>query len=351
MKSFTQYHNEEVEQIDEVSKKSLKRYISKATDDKKSAYAHDYRYHDFSDEEPSRDHDQDSKDYDRAEKREKGIDLARAKVNKSGKSGRAIAKVKANEEVELDEAKGLESALRKLVPGYGSRQALERNSAHWEVVNTLSRTKNEPEDKVRAKSLRHFKAAQKYSNILFKQRSLPEEVEQTLEEGNAENKQLRRAVDRKVGQTWLKRDSFSDVERKTTSPLKMGRGVNRFAKSETYKTLAKGKQVEEEMKSFKEHANEQIDEAVEGMTKKQHAEKLRELKAHHAKVKAEHEKVNAMYHESRDKVQKAEEAIEKHRHLDKSWSEKKYKRDKESDSHAVWDQGRQAQKYNPRGGW
>jgi hypothetical protein len=84
-----------------------------------------------------------------------------------------------NEAVELTEAKGLESALRKLVPGYGSRQALERNSAHWEVVNTLSRTKNEPEDKVRAKSLRHFRAAQKYSNILFKQRSLPEEVEKS----------------------------------------------------------------------------------------------------------------------------------------------------------------------------
>ena len=37
------------------------------------------------------------------EKRDRGINLARAKINKFGKSGNTIAKVKATEEVELEE--------------------------------------------------------------------------------------------------------------------------------------------------------------------------------------------------------------------------------------------------------
>jgi len=42
----------------------------------------------------------DEKDNKRVEKRDRGIDLARAKINKFGKSGNTFAKVKATEEVE-----------------------------------------------------------------------------------------------------------------------------------------------------------------------------------------------------------------------------------------------------------
>jgi hypothetical protein len=79
---------------------------------------------------------------------------------------------------DLDEAKGIEGALRKYVPGYGKRMALDRNAAHWDVVTKLSVERKHPQDEVRAKSLRHFKAAQKYSNILMKSRELPEEVKE-----------------------------------------------------------------------------------------------------------------------------------------------------------------------------
>lgn len=77
--------------LKEVSKKMLGRYVSKARDDLSSAINHSYR--DYEDDEA------DEKDNKRAEKRQSGIDLARAKINKSGKSGKTTAKVKATEGV------------------------------------------------------------------------------------------------------------------------------------------------------------------------------------------------------------------------------------------------------------
>lgn len=77
--------------LEEVSKKMLGRYVSKARDDLSTAINHSYR--DYEDDEA------DEKDNNRAEKRQSGIDLARAKVNKSGKSGKTTAKVKATEGV------------------------------------------------------------------------------------------------------------------------------------------------------------------------------------------------------------------------------------------------------------
>lgn len=91
---------EEVE-LDEVSKNFLKnKYIAKSRDDLSGAQSHNYRYSDITGNPDASDPDQDAKDYRRAEKREKGISLARAKINKSGKSGSTVAKVRATEEVE-----------------------------------------------------------------------------------------------------------------------------------------------------------------------------------------------------------------------------------------------------------
>lgn len=140
----TKLMDEEVERVNEVSKKKLKNYITKATDDKISAHSHDYRYHDFYDEEPDRDHDQDSKDYARAEKREKGIDLARAKVNKSGKSGRAIAKVKANEEVER-----VDELSKATVDSYSDKARMDRN----DVLGIALRKYSSPEEKAKYKAI------------------------------------------------------------------------------------------------------------------------------------------------------------------------------------------------------
>ena len=77
--------------LNEVSKKMLGRYVNKARDDLGSAINHSYR--DYEDDEA------DEKDNRRAEKRQSGIDLARAKINKSGKSGSVVAKVQATEGV------------------------------------------------------------------------------------------------------------------------------------------------------------------------------------------------------------------------------------------------------------
>lgn len=97
---------EEVE-LSEVSAKLLKnKYMSKARSDRDSAWANDYRYSDLTGNPNDSDEEQDAKDDRRAEKREKGIALARAKTNKSGKSGSTIAKVKANEEVEIKKRRG-----------------------------------------------------------------------------------------------------------------------------------------------------------------------------------------------------------------------------------------------------
>lgn len=86
--------DESVEQIDEISKKTLSRYISKSRDDLQTANARGYR--DYDDEE------MDSKDSDRSSKRQSGIDLARAKMNKSGKSSGVTSKIKASESVDED---------------------------------------------------------------------------------------------------------------------------------------------------------------------------------------------------------------------------------------------------------
>ena len=87
------------------------------------------------------------------------------------------------------------------------------------------------------------------NHILVNDSTFPVTVRDVLEsklaEGNPESKQKRRTVDRTVGQNWMdQQNSFSDFERKTTSPIRMGRGVNRFAKSDTYNALAKGEMAE-----------------------------------------------------------------------------------------------------------
>jgi len=100
--------------LKEVSKKMLNRYVSKARDDLGTAISHSYR--DYEDDEA------DEKDNRRAEKRQSGIDLARAKINKSGQSGKTVAKVKATEEgvsesQELDEDR--EGLLAKFIMSKG----------------------------------------------------------------------------------------------------------------------------------------------------------------------------------------------------------------------------------------
>lgn len=77
--------------LNEVSKKMLGRYVNKARDDLGSAINHSYR--DYEDDEA------DEKDNRRAEKRQRGIDLARAKTNKSGKSSGTTSKIRATEGV------------------------------------------------------------------------------------------------------------------------------------------------------------------------------------------------------------------------------------------------------------
>ena len=84
--------NEEVE-LDEVSKSTLGKYVNKARSDRMDALHSNYRNTDD-------DYEAAKKDNERVEKRDRGINLARAKINKFGKSGNTIAKVKATEEVE-----------------------------------------------------------------------------------------------------------------------------------------------------------------------------------------------------------------------------------------------------------
>lgn len=89
--------NEDVEQIDELSRKTLSSYVNKARSDRMDALHSNYRNTDD-------DYEAAKKDNERVEKRDRGINLARAKINKFGKSGNTIAKVKATEEVEqIDE--------------------------------------------------------------------------------------------------------------------------------------------------------------------------------------------------------------------------------------------------------
>ena len=84
--------SEEIE-LDEVSKSTLGKYVNKARSDRMDALHSSYRNADDN-------YEADEKDNKRVEKRDRGINLARAKINKFGKSGNTIAKVKATESVE-----------------------------------------------------------------------------------------------------------------------------------------------------------------------------------------------------------------------------------------------------------
>ena len=98
---------EEIE-LDEVSKSTLGKYVNKARSDRMDALHSSYRNADD-------DYEADEKDNKRVEKRDRGINLARAKINKFGKSGNTIAKVKATESVE----EGIMSAVKNLAAKAG----------------------------------------------------------------------------------------------------------------------------------------------------------------------------------------------------------------------------------------
>lgn len=101
--------NEEVE-LDEVSKSTLGKYVNKARSDRMDALHSNYRNTDD-------DYEAAKKDNERVEKRDRGINLARAKINKFGKSGNTIAKVKATEEVGLD--KGMMDTVKTVAKKVG----------------------------------------------------------------------------------------------------------------------------------------------------------------------------------------------------------------------------------------
>jgi hypothetical protein len=91
------------------------------------------------------------------------------------------------------------------------------------------------------KKLRSAPSAEERSrlwNKFWKTGSMKEEVEQ-VDEGNKANKQLRRALDRKVGDKWLKKSSYGYFEKKTTSPLRMGRDVSKYGQPKEYGKLAR----------------------------------------------------------------------------------------------------------------
>jgi acyl carrier protein phosphodiesterase len=132
---------EEVE-LDEVSKSTLGKYVNKARSDRMDALHSSYRNADDN-------YEADEKDNKRVEKRDRGINLARAKINKFGKSGNTIAKVKATEEVELDEVstdgyhkaavKSRMDAAVKVMSSMGSdKQAVTKLNARNKGLNRLS---------------------------------------------------------------------------------------------------------------------------------------------------------------------------------------------------------------------
>ena len=86
-------HNKEKVELDELTKSTLGKYVNKARSDRMDALHSSYRNADDN-------YEADEKDNKRVEKRDRGINLARAKINKFGKSGNTFAKVKATEEVE-----------------------------------------------------------------------------------------------------------------------------------------------------------------------------------------------------------------------------------------------------------
>lgn len=69
------------------------------------------------------------------------------------------------------------------------------------------------------------------------------------------------------------------------------------------------------MKSLKQFRQQQLSEAVAGMTVKQHAEKTRQLKAEVAKREAE-------FHKANEAHGKAKDALEAHRRLDPKYAKK-----------------------------
>jgi len=104
--------SEEIE-LDEVSKSTLGKYVNKARSDRMDALHSSYRNADDN-------YEADEKDNKRVEKRDRGINLARAKINKFGKSGNTIAKVKATESVEegiMNAVKNLASKASKALTG------------------------------------------------------------------------------------------------------------------------------------------------------------------------------------------------------------------------------------------
>ena len=120
-------HNKEEIELDEVSKRALGKYVNKARSDRMDALHSSYRDTDTGD------YEDDKKDNVRANKRDRGINLARAKINKFGKSGNTIAKVKATESVEeLDEVS---------TDGYHKAAVKSRMDAAVKVMSSMGSDK------------------------------------------------------------------------------------------------------------------------------------------------------------------------------------------------------------------
>ncbi len=152
-----------------------------------------------------------------------------------------------HEEVELDEARN-SYALYDDHPKY--------QAAHNEIHAAVTNAHKDPKAIVKAmrkhkqvgatdtdaRETIHAKIKRLHgAKVANATKVLDEEVE--LEEGNKENKQKLRTVDRTVGKNWNSLDLHKTLA--PTSPLRMGRAVRRFAKSDTYKALAKGDKVDE----------------------------------------------------------------------------------------------------------
>jgi len=119
-------HNKEKVELDELTKSTLGKYVNKARSDRMDALHSSYRNADDN-------YEADEKDNKRVEKRDRGINLARAKINKFGKSGNTFAKVKATEEVEeLDEVS---------TDGYHKAAVKSRMDAAVKVMSSMGSDK------------------------------------------------------------------------------------------------------------------------------------------------------------------------------------------------------------------
>jgi hypothetical protein len=179
------------------------------------------------------------------EKKHGKDELSKMKQHSASPKSAWYAKAKLPEEVEqIDELskKTLGSYIKKASHDVAAKGAATRQFAN----DSESSRKNqdyrgakksmERADKTFTKSWKRregmAKAVDKLTN---------EDVE--LDEGNKDNKQKLRTVDRTVGKNWNSLDLHKTLA--PTSPLRMGRAVRRFAKSDTYKALAKGDKVDE----------------------------------------------------------------------------------------------------------